>query len=108
MRRNLRIWPHSFAAILAAAMSVAFGASTATAASTSVQLELYGSVQPTCAFTQTPTQQDLTALQQGAVLTLGTLAFRCNLADSPNVHLTGQSDNGALKRDGGAETVAYS
>lgn len=82
-------------------------AGAARAGADTVQLQVYGTIEPKCAFVQTPGQSDIGTLQPGAPLKLGTLAFRCNLPDSPAVHLTVQSENGGMKRDGGTEIVPY-
>ena len=84
-------------------------ANTATAMPTDqVQLELLGSVEPKCAFTSTPTSGQLGSLKGGMSAELGTLGFRCNLPDSPQVSLSIRSENGGLKREGGSEIVPYS
>ena len=50
---------------------------------------------------------NLGELVAGVDKALGSFGFSCNLATSGAVQLTVQSANGALKRDGGNETVAY-
>lgn len=74
----------------------------------SAQIKLTGEIPPMCEFTETPNVSSLGALQTDVPKALGTLAFTCNLATSGAVSLTVKSENGALKRDGGAETVGYS
>lgn len=74
----------------------------------SAQIEITGSIPPTCKFTETPNVSTLGALETNVPKNLGTLAFTCNLATSGAVSLTVKSANGALKRDGGTDTVAYS
>lgn len=72
-----------------------------------MQLEVRGRIEPKCGFTEVPPPTDLGVLHQDQTISLGTLAFRCNLADAANVNLTVQSENGGLRREGGTETVAY-
>jgi spore coat protein U-like protein len=72
------------------------------------QIEITGSIPPMCEFTDTPNVSSLGALETNVPKNLGTLAFTCNLATSGAVSLTVTSANGALKRDGGSETVDYS
>ena len=83
-------------------------ATTAKAESpTSAQIELRGTISPRCGFTTVPANGDLGELKTGQTTEVGSLAFSCNLASSSAVTLTVQSENGALKRQGGAEKVSY-
>ena len=96
------------AQIVATAFAVALFAAQAPAwASDSAVIQISGEVAPRCAFTSTPTQGDVGELETGTAEAIGTLGFTCNLANSGAVSLTIQSQNGALRRDGGAETIAY-
>lgn len=72
-----------------------------------VQLELRGTVEPKCQFTTSPNSGELGVLKSGLNAELGTLGFRCNLPDSPQVNLTIRSDNGGMRREGGSEVVPY-
>jgi len=92
----------AIAGLLAAASPAAAAAFTNTA-----QIELSGTIPPTCGFTTLPANPDLGVLATGSVVTIGALAFTCNLAASGPVAITIQTTNGALKRDGGPETAAY-
>jgi len=73
----------------------------------SAQVEITGSIPGTCEFTTTPDQTALGTLATGLEKETGNLGFTCNLATTSSVNLTVKSQNGALKRDGGTETVAY-
>jgi hypothetical protein len=85
-----------------------WGMSSATAATGgSAELILEGSIEPRCSFTDVPEAKALGPLATGQTLELGTLGFRCNLPDNPDVQLTIQSQHGALTRDGGSESVGY-
>jgi spore coat protein U-like protein len=96
------------AAALGAATFPAFFILQSTAAPLdTARVELTGTIPPTCAFTTRPSSTALGELVTGALSTLGSFGFTCNLGTSGNVHLTVQSANGALKRDGGLDTVAY-
>lgn len=72
-----------------------------------VQLEVRGRIEPKCGFSEVPPPTDLGVLHQGQTISLGILSFRCNLADTANVNLTVQSENGGLQREGGSEKVDY-
>ena len=74
----------------------------------SESIDLHGHIPPQCSFTQTPNATDLGALVQNVEHDTGTLGFTCNLAALSTVSLTVKSLYGALKRDGGTETVTYS
>jgi hypothetical protein len=74
----------------------------------SESIDLHGHIPPQCSFTQSPNATDLGALVANAEHDTGTLGFTCNLAALSTVSLTVTSLNGALKRDGGTETVTYS
>ena len=107
-RVRVPIWP---AMVCVPAMAIGLVAASPAAAAPSgdsAQLLIRGVIEPKCAFTTVPGEADLGALHMGQVQQIGTLAFSCNLASSGSVTLTVQSDNGALKRDGGPETVGYS
>jgi len=103
------------AAIASAALAFAHGSGgdgggvgTFGGAGDSAQLQISGSIPGTCTFTTLPTGTSLGTLASGAVTELGTLGFTCNLATVASVNLTVKSANGALLRDGGSESVAYS
>lgn len=74
----------------------------------SERIEITGRIPPQCSFTETPANTKLGTLTTGTEYQLGNLGFTCNLAELSTVSLTVRSANGALKRDGGTETVAYS
>lgn len=89
-------------------LAVFFAASGAVAQDgSSAQLMIRGTIAPRCSFTEVPAASNLGDLQTGREVDLGGLAFSCNLAESAQVSLTVQSQNGGLRRDGGTETVAY-
>jgi hypothetical protein len=71
------------------------------------RVDITGTIPPTCAFTTTPTTTSLGDLVTGTQTSLGSFGFTCNLQAAGSVHLTVQSQNGALMRDGGTETVEY-
>ncbi len=73
----------------------------------SAQIEITGSIPPTCQFTTTPNVSSIGLMVTDNVTEMGSLGFTCNIATSSSVSLTVESQNGALKRDGGPETVAY-
>lgn len=72
------------------------------------RLDITGRIPPECRFTETPTNTNLGTVASGAEFNVGNLGFTCNLAALSSVNLTVRSSNGALKRDGGSETIAYS
>ena len=74
----------------------------------SERIDITGRIPPQCSFTETPANTTLGTLNTNAEYELGNLGFTCNLAELSTVNLTVRSANGALKRDGGTETVAYS
>lgn len=76
-------------------------------AADSAQLVLHGTIEPRCGFTSVPEDANLGVLATGAVREIGQLAFSCNHAESTAINLTIQSTNGALRRDGGSEQIAY-
>ena len=88
------------AAAIVPAQSMAAVGDTAT-------LVIQGTIPPKCAFTTLPATSDIGAMTTGKATELGMLGFKCNLATSGAVSLTVRSQNGALKRDGGADAVAY-
>lgn len=97
--------------IVARAATVAFAlgiAASAQASDDSEEIEITGRIPPQCSFTETPANTKLGTLNTNAEYELGNLGFTCNLAELSTVNLTVRSANGALKRDGGTETVAYS
>jgi hypothetical protein len=73
----------------------------------SAQIEITGEIPQKCEFTELPTDTALGALATGLEKTLGNLAYVCNFAVSTNITIEITSQNGALKRDGGSETVSY-
>ena len=83
------------------------GFQPAIAAGNSARLDITGTIPASCAFTTLPTTTQLGTLVSGADVPLGAFGFTCNLATSGSVHVTVQSANGALQRDGGIETVSY-
>jgi hypothetical protein len=95
------------ACALAITASLAPAFLQAEAATDTAQVDITGSIPPTCTFTTLPGSMSLGALVSGAQTTLGAFGFTCNLAETGAVNVTVQSANGALKRDGGAETVEY-
>ncbi len=92
---------------VAAAGLFFLGAQGASAQTDSAVLEITGEVSPRCWFIQDGLNADLGELQQGVTRVVGALGFRCNLASSGPVQLTIRSQYGALRRDGGAETISY-
>jgi spore coat protein U-like protein len=74
----------------------------------SERIDITGRIPPECRFTETPKNTNLGNLTTGSRFDLGNLGFTCNLAELSTVNLTISSENGALKRAGGTETVAYS
>jgi spore coat protein U-like protein len=106
MGQCLRICAGSAAAAAAIFLSWHFQQSVAAPLDTA-RVELTGTIPSMCAFTTLPATTTLGQLSTGAVTTLGSFGFTCNLGTSGNVQLTVLSANGALKRDGGAQTVAY-
>lgn len=73
----------------------------------SAQIEIEGEIPEKCEFTELPTDTALGALTTGLEKTIGTLAYACNFAVSTNITIEITSANGALKRDGGSESVSY-
>lgn len=73
----------------------------------SAQIEITGEIPPTCEFTTLPDQTSFGQMVTDQEEDLGDLAFTCNIATSSSVNLTVKSQNGALKRVGGSETVPY-
>lgn len=73
----------------------------------SAQIEINGTIPPTCMFTTLPNVTTVGQMVTNNVTELGSLGFTCNIATSSSVSLTVKSLNGALKRVGGSETVAY-
>ena len=71
------------------------------------QIQVTGSIPPICEFTTLPAQSSLGTIEQGTVTELGALGFTCNIAMSGAINLTVVSANGALRREDGAQTVAY-
>lgn len=100
-------WSGAALAAGAAALALSWSDAAAAADGDSLQLELTGSVQARCGFTESPGNKDIGSLAQGAQMELGTLGFRCNLPGSPQVSLSVKSDHGGLKREGGSELVGY-
>lgn len=94
--------------VIVASYVCASAAASASGQADSVEFELVGSVEARCAFIAAPGQVDLGAMEPGREIQLGELAFRCNMPDSPNVNLTVQSEHGALRREGGTESIPYS
>jgi hypothetical protein len=104
--RSLRACARSAAAGAVILLSVQLQQSVAAPLDTA-SVELTGTIPSTCAFTTLPSTTTLGQLTTGALTALGSFGFTCNLGTSGNVQLTVQSANGALKRDGGADTVSY-
>ena len=104
--RSLRVRACSVAAA-AAVLFLAASHHSAAAPLDTARVELTGSIPATCTFTTMPSTTALAELKTGVQSNLGSFGFTCNLGASGNVQLTVQSVNGALKRDAGAETVAY-
>lgn len=73
----------------------------------SAQIEVTGYIAPTCEFTTLPDQTSFGQMVTDQEEDLGDLGFTCNIATSSAVNLTVKSQNGALKRVGGSETVPY-
>ena len=73
----------------------------------SAQIEITGEIPPTCEFTTLPDQTSFGQMVTDQEEDLGDLGFTCNIATSSAVNLTVKSQNGALKRVGGSETVPY-
>lgn len=73
----------------------------------SAQIEIKGTIPPMCQFTTTPNLNSIGQMATDQVTELGSLGFTCNIGTSSSVSLTVKSQNGALKRYGGSETVAY-
>lgn len=105
--RSLRVRARLVAATATAVLSFAIFQQSGAAPLDTARVELTGSIPSTCAFTTLPSTTTLGELITGVQSNLGSFGFTCNLGTSGNVQLTVQSANGALKRDGGAETVAY-
>ena len=84
------------------------GGSSSSSSGSQAQIQIEGSIPAICQFTTLPTTTSVGQLVTDAVTTLGSLGFTCNLATVCSVNLTVKSANGALKRDGGSETVPYS
>lgn len=101
------------AAGLALSSSLAFatggggGGSSSHGFGDSAQIEIKGSIPPTCTFTTLPDQTSFGQIVTDKEVILGDLGFTCNIATSSSVSLTVKSANGALKRIGGNETVPY-
>lgn len=73
----------------------------------SAQIEIEGHIPPTCTFTTLPDQTSFGQMVTDQEEDLGDLGFTCNMATSSAVNLTVKSQNGALMRVGGSETVPY-
>jgi spore coat protein U-like protein len=97
----------SVAATAAAILSFAIFQQSTAAPLDTANVELTGTIPSTCAFTTLPSTTTLGELISGVQSNLGSFGFTCNLGTSGNVQLTVQSANGALKRDGGTDTVSY-
>jgi hypothetical protein len=105
--RSLRARAHPMAAAIFAVFSYSTAQQLNAAPLDTAQVELTGSIPSTCAFTTLPSTTSLGELITGAQSSLGSFGFTCNLETSGAVQVTVQSANGALKRDGGTQTVAY-
>ncbi|MEQ1754257.1 MAG: hypothetical protein ABL973_08985 [Micropepsaceae bacterium] len=105
--RNISPTRALIVAILASAGSGAFVVESYGATRDTAQLQLTGNIPSICAFTTLPSVTTLGDMTAGGVKSLGSFGFTCNLATSGAVQLTVQSANGALKRDGGTDAVAY-
>lgn len=103
---SLRLIAHACVSFFLFSTAAAF-TDQAFAAGNSAKVDITGSIPSVCSFTTTPTNTSLGELVSGSVTSLGNFGFTCNLGVSSAVNLTVQSANGALKRDGGSETVAY-
>ena len=75
--------------------------------SDAAQVQITGSIPAMCQFTTLPSQTSIGTIETGAISELGSLGFTCNIAMSGAVNLTVVSANGALRREDGAQTVAY-
>ena len=71
------------------------------------QIQITGSIPAICQFTTLPSQSSIGTIASGAVAELGSLGFTCNMAMSGAVNLTVVSANGALRREGDTQTIAY-
>ncbi len=71
------------------------------------QIEIKGQIAPMCEFTTLPNVSSIGQMVTNNVTELGSLGFTCNMTATSPVSLTVKSLNGALKRYGGSETVAY-
>jgi len=105
--RNLGVSHALVAAFVVSVGSGFFVLDSQGAVRDTAQLQLTGNIPPTCAFTTLPGVTDLGDLTLSGARRLGSFGFTCNLATSGAVQLTVQSANGALKRDGGTDAVAY-
>lgn len=107
METTRQSWRARVLALFSSATLLLIGSHATNAAGNSARLDVTGTIPASCAFTTLPTTTQLGTLVNGAEVPLGAFGFTCNLATSASVHVTVQSANGALQRDGGLETVAY-